>query len=241
MTKSFMPDNLRILNGSVLKIIAVVSMFIDHSALLLAPQIPLLTTALFSVGSKSITLYYVMRRIGRLAFPIFCFLITEGFKYTKSRKHYALRLLIFAFISEIPYNLMKCGRLFYTDSQNIFFTLFLGVVFLYIYEADYSEFLRLTLMVSLGAVTILLKPDYSLSGALLILLIYVLKDRPVVQTVLSYPLLSGGIFALAAFIPINMYNSERGFISSPVLKYGFYLFYPLHIVILVIIKLLLMN
>ena len=241
MQKSFMPDNLKILNGSVLKIIAVISMFIDHFALLLAPQIPLLTAELFSIGTKTITLYYIMRRIGRLAFPIFCFLVTVGFRHTKSRKHYALRLLIFAAISEIPYNLMKSGHLFYPGSQNVFFTLFLGVIFLYIYEADYSELLKLSLMILLGAATIILKPDYSLGGALIILLIYVLKEKPVVQMVLSYPLLLGGVFAVSAFIPINMYNGKRGFINSPVLKYCFYLFYPVHILALVIIKLILMN
>ena len=176
MQKSFMPDNLKILDGSVLKVIAVISMFIDHFALLLAPQIPLLATPLFSIGSKAITLYYIMRRIGRLAFPIFCFLITEGFTHTRNKKSYALRLLIFAAISEIPYNLMKSGHLFYISSQNIFFTLFLGVMFLYILETDCSELIKLVSMVLLGVITIILKPDYSLSGALLILLLYILKE-----------------------------------------------------------------
>ena len=182
-----------------------------------------------------------MRRIGRLAFPIFCFLVTVGFRHTKSRKHYALRLLIFAAISEIPYNLMKSGHLFYPGSQNIFFTLFLGVIFLYILETDCSELIKLISMVLLGVITIILKPDYSLGGALLILLLYILKEKPVVQMILSYPLLSGGVYAFAAFIPINMYNGKRGFINAPILKYCFYLFYPVHIIILVIIKLILMN
>ena len=241
MTKNYIPDNLKIFSSSVLKTIAVVTMLIDHFALLLAPQIPLLTASLFCVGSKTITLYYIMRRIGRLAFPIFCFLITEGFAHTKNRMHYALRLLLFAALSEVPYNLMKSGDFFYTGSQNIFFTLFLGVVFLYIYESGFSELLKLALTVTAGVFAVILKSDYGILGALLILLIYILKERPLAQTVLAYPLLSGNVFALAAFLPINMYNGNRGFIRSPILKYCFYLFYPVHIIVLVIVKIVLMK
>lgn len=239
MSKSFSFGTFKILSGSILKLIAVITMLIDHTALILSPQIPLMTAPLLSVGSNTITLYYIMRKIGRLAFPIFCFLIGEGFAHTRNQKRYAFRLFLFAFISEIPYNFMKGDNLFYIKSQNIFFTLFLGVLLLYIFENINREFLKGIAMLLICGLAVILKPDYGLSGTLLILLMHVLRHLPAVQAVLAYPFLSGGLFSLAAFIPINMYNKKRGFIHSTALKYLFYLFYPLHITVLLIIKLVL--
>ncbi len=236
MTNRLSFDKFKILSGSALKLIAIITMLIDHTALLLAPEIPLMTVPFFTVGSQAITLHYVMRKIGRLAFPIFCFLITEGFSHTRNQKRYAFSLLIFAIISEIPFNVMKSGLVFNIETQNIFFTLFLGVLMLYVLENVRSA--KAPLLLAIALVATFLKCDYGLFGVLLVLLIYVLKGRPAVQAILAYPLLSGGVAALAAFIPINMYNGERGFIKSKAMKYAFYVFYPLHITILVVIKLL---
>ena len=241
MTKGLSLERFKILSGSMLKLIAIITMFIDHTALLLSPQIPLMTVPFFTVGSHAITLHYVMREIGRLAFPIFCFLVTEGFSHTRSKKRYAFGLLLFAVISEIPFNVMKSGQVFNPNYQNIFFTLFLGVLMLYVIENVRTELVKAILLVTIGVVAVLLKCDYGLSGVLLIVLIYVLKGRPAIQAVLAYPLLSGGIAALTAFIPINMYNGERGFIKSKAMKYAFYVFYPLHMTILIAIKLILMH
>ena len=123
----------KILSGSTLKLIAVISMLIDHIALVLGPELEFLTASLLTVGGRDITCYYIMRRIGRLAFPIFCFLITEGFAHTRNPKRYALRLLIFALLSEVPYNLMVGQTLFYTARQNIYFTLLLGLLFVLVH------------------------------------------------------------------------------------------------------------
>lgn len=241
MTKKLKLDRLKILSGSMLKLIAVIAMFIDHAALLLAPQIPLMSVPFFTVGSQAVTIYFVMRKIGRLALPIFAFLICEGFLHTKNKRRYALNLLIFAVISEIPYNIMKCGRLFNINTQNIFFTLFLGVLALYIFETADGELLKAVLLLAVGIVSAGLKCEYGIFGVLLILMLYVLKEHPVAQGVLAYPFLSGKVAAWLAFIPINLYNGKRGFIKSGFLKYAFYAFYPLHILILVAIKLVLMN
>ena len=132
MTKGFSLEKFKILSGSALKLIAVITMLIDHTALLLAPEIPLMTTPFFTIGTQAITISYVMRKIGRLSFPIFCFLATEGFTHTKNKKRYILGLLVFAVISEIPFNVMKSGLVFTLKYQNIFFTLFLGVLMLYV-------------------------------------------------------------------------------------------------------------
>ncbi len=241
MTKGLTLDRFRILSSSMLKLIAVITMFIDHSALLLAPEISLMTEPFFTVGSQTVTLYYLMRKIGRISFPIFCFLITEGFSHTRSKKRYAFNLLLFAVISEIPFNIMKSGQVFNLKVQNVFFTLFSGVLMLYVFENARTELFKAVLLTAVALVAIFLKCDYGLPGVLLILLMYVLKKHPAVQAVLAYPLLSGGFFAWLAFIPINMYNGKRGFIKSGFSKYAFYAFYPLHILILVAIKLVLMK
>lgn len=237
MTNSRFPARFQIFSGSMLKLIAIISMFIDHSALLLNSELAFLSAPLFPALGNKITLYFIMRRIGRLAFPLFCFLISEGFLHTRNRKNYLLRLLVFAFISEIPFNLLVSGHIFRPTKQNVFFTLFFGALLIYILEHTKSEWMRAIGMVAVLYATILLKPDYGSAGAVLILLIYLFRTRPALQVAAAFPLLSGKITALAAFVPINLYNGQRGFIRSRALKYGFYLFYPLHILVLVAIKL----
>lgn len=232
-------ERFRILSGSVLKLIAVISMFIDHSAVLLGPELAFLSSPLLTVLGKEITLYFIMRKIGRLAFPIFCFLICEGFLHTRNQKRYLLRLFLFALISEVPFNLMLSGDLFLAIKQNIFFTLFLGALLIYISEHTTAEWKKAIVMLLVLYAAIVLKTDYGVGGTALILLIYLLRARPALQVAVAFPLLSGGIAALAAFVPINMYNGYRGFIKSSALKYSFYLFYPLHILVLVGIKLIL--
>lgn len=239
MTKALSLEKMRIFSGSTLKLLAIILMFIDHFAVVLGGVLPFLRVALFSFGGKSITIYFIMRKLGRLAFPIFCFLITEGFFHTRSKVKYALRLCIFAVISEIPFDLMVGGKLLYWGKQNIYFTLLFGVVLLYAYENIPNIIYKALCMAAVAAVSVVLKVDYSLRGVLLILLLYILREKPVEKTLLAYPLLSGGVPALAAFVPINMYNGQRGFIRSRILQYGFYVFYPLHITLLVLVKILL--
>ena len=234
--KTLFPARFQILSGSMLKVIAMLAMLIDHTAFILAPVLPFLTKGLFTLGNANITLYWIMRKIGRIAFPLFCFLITEGYTHTRSKLKYGINLLIFAIVSEIPYNLMY-GTFLTAQHQNVFFTLFLGFALIYIFDTISNAFEKLILMGLVAAISVLLRGDYGLNGALLILLIYLLRSHPASLIVLSYPLLSGGIAALAAFLPIQLYNGKRGFIKSPILKYSFYLFYPVHIAILVAIKL----
>ena len=234
-------DKFQVLSGSVLKLIAVISMFIDHSCLVFAPEFPFLTTPFLSIMGKKITIYYILRKIGRLAFPIYCFLIGEGFAHTRNQKNYILKLLLFAILSELPFNLMVSGRLFCLTQQNVFFTLFFGALSIYLFESTKGELKKAVLMLAVLTAALLMRIDYGLSGVVLILLIYILKKHRAAQAVAAFPLLSGGLAAFAAFIPINMYNGQRGFIKSSVLKHFFYLFYPLHILVLVLIKQLLNN
>lgn len=142
MTMETMPK--KGVTGTTLKIIAIVAMFIDHfAAIFLECYLNEMTLRYpEAVGNaaelmKHPGLMYgslimlVMRAIGRFGFPIFAFLLVEGFMHTRSVKKYALNLGIFALISELPFNLGFARSLFYIHYQNVFFTLLLGLLCLW--------------------------------------------------------------------------------------------------------------
>lgn len=123
------------LSANVLKIIAVITMFIDHfTVIFLMPALYGRGTGLFSSFSAEEiqTLYSVGRGIGRIAFPIFAFFVAEGLFYTKDRRRYLERLFLFALISEIPFDYSLFGMPFYSGASNVIFTLFLGGVAIYL-------------------------------------------------------------------------------------------------------------
>lgn len=231
MRQQFLPDKFKIISGSVLKVIAVVTMIIDHIGVHLINR----KIVLLQIGGHELTLYSAMRDIGRLAFPIFCFLLIEGFLHTRSRKRYGISLFIFALVSEIPWNLEHTGTFLY-EEQNVFFTLFLGYLGLctieYFKARPIVQFLSL---LGLAALSVVLKTDYSISGYCFIILLYVLREYEVLRT-FTAPILSNYRFVLFAFLPISMYNGKRGFIKGKFLKYAFYVIYPLHIFIIYLIK-----
>lgn len=129
------------ISGSTVKIVAVLTMLIDHTAAVV------LTRQIFASGyieaiiggqnsfqnwiAQNNSLYYantIMRSIGRLGFPIFCFLLVEGFQRSRDVRKYALRLGVFALISEIPFDLAITGKWWHLGYQNVYFTLFLGLL-----------------------------------------------------------------------------------------------------------------
>ena len=104
------------LSGSTLKLIAIVSMLIDHVAAAVIVRVLYAghwTEQLYQI-------YRVMRSVGRIAFPIFCFFLVEGFEHTRDRKKYALRLFLFALISEIPFDLAFSAEILEVQYQNVF-------------------------------------------------------------------------------------------------------------------------
>lgn len=125
------------ISGSTIKIIAVAAMLIDHAAAaVLARYLVGGINEAMAAGSTRTWLeenaalysvYNIMRAIGRLGFPIFCFLLVEGFQRTRSVKKYFLRLGIFALVSELPFNLAICGQWSNLGYQNVYFTLALGL------------------------------------------------------------------------------------------------------------------
>ncbi len=209
------------LNDFQLKCIAALSMLIDHIGMVLFPEVTLL------------------RMIGRLAFPIFCFLLVEGFYHTHNVQRYMIRLAVFAVISEIPFDLAMFGEVLEFSHQNVFFTLFIGLAMMYGLRMYTDTLVRCVIIALAMVFAALLSTDYSFLGILLILVYYLLRDNKTGALALGagWNLLSRtpvqycGIFAV---IPLAMYNGEKG----RSFKWAFYIFYPAHLLALYGIKLL---
>lgn len=215
------------ISGSTLKIIAIAAMLIDHIG------------AVF-LGTYEIP-YYICRLIGRIAFPIFCFLLIEGFLHTKSLPKYCFRLALFALISEIPFDLAFNGTPFVWDSQNVFFTLLIGLLVIsfmkYVNDklpnqTEIRLLLRAAALVCGMLATDFLKTDYSDIGVLCIVFLYLLYGKRTTAMAVACVLLCFlsrlEITAFTTVFLVKNYNGKRG-IS---LKYIFYIFYPLHLIIL---------
>lgn len=229
------PEIIRILTGSSLKFLALIAMFIDHIALVLLSQLPIALEPIITIGSHQITIYLICRMIGRIAFPIYAFLIVEGYSYTSDKKKYGRNLLIFAMISEIPWNLVHTGTCF-CSSQNVFFTLFLGYLGICTLEKYHNNYKKMAVcLLGLLASSIFLRSDYGCSGFGFILFLYITRQQKLIQMVVGSCILSSRWVAGLAFLPINMYNGKRGFIKGRV-KYIFYIAYPLHMLILFVIR-----
>lgn len=240
-------------SGTTLKIIALITMFIDHigAILLETGLLPKITSSVLSGHSTKylpsdytfwVNVDMVFRMIGRLSFPIFCFLLVEGFLHTKSAARYALRLGLFALISEIPFDFAVYNQMFADDMQNVFFTLLLGLLALMgmQYAAQLSEqyapklrFLSVLPLIICALLAGLLRTDYSAFGVLLIGALYLSRQNRMHQCIIGAIGTAWEITAPLAFLPIYFYNGERGKLKF---KYAFYLFYPLHLLLLGLIR-----
>lgn len=209
-------------------------MLIDHMAAFLPGGFMDMKETLFMIGNKAISLRMLMHYIGRTAFPLFAFLITEGFTHTHDRKKYGINLFIFALISEIPWNLAHTGDLFYAR-QNVFFTLllgYLGLCTLEYYKDDYKK--KIITLACLLGVSLVLRADYTCFGFGFIILLYLLDRR--MMAILGCCMLPSRWIGGLAFVPILMYNGERGFAKAKWIKYAFYIFYPLHLLVLYLVR-----
>ena len=221
------------LPGSVLKIIAIVTMLIDHTGASVVLKLARHMNTYHTVHAQQVTdLYYLMRRIGRFAFPIFCFLLVEGFLHTHDVKKYLSRMLVFALLSEIPYDWALNHPGF--THQNVYWTLLIGLLVLWCVSM-YEGAIPVQLAIMAGGMLLAsaMKTDYSYKGVFLIELLYVLKSTRIFQC------LCGGAFVLYenwptpfAFLPVLLYNGKRG----RQMKYFFYAFYPGHLIVLGVIN-----
>lgn len=209
------------MNVFTLKIIALISMMIDHYG---------------AIFHDNIDIY---RIIGRIAFPIYCFLLVEGYLHTKDVKKYAIRLLIFALISEIPFDLAFYGMLSFYH-QNVFFTLFIGLVTIHLLDNPNKYKYRKGLIYLFATIlSIIAGVDYSFMGLIYILAFYYTKDfnkakRFIIialilflTNLLSHPIQQ---FSLLALPILYIYNGELG-PKNKVLQILFYAAYPIHLII----------
>lgn len=218
------------LSSSSLKIIAIICMLCDHiSDSLLQPPT-------------------MLNMIGRIAFPIFAFQITEGYVHTKSLKKYFIRLIIFACISQIPFMLFLST---FTNpySLNVFFTLIFGLLGIYLYDKIPNKFLKIFPAIGLAIIAELLNTDYGAFGIAIIMIFYIFKNNKVLMGSLYFCACTIYFLPKLLFTPytyiyliflactvspllfILLYNGKQGL----KLKYLLYVFYPLHLLILYLI------
>lgn len=211
------------MSGTALKWIAVISMLIDHTAEVLMNHNAALTEPIWA------QIYVLMRGIGRIAFPIYAFLLVEGFLHTRDVKKYLTRMFLFAVVSEIPFDLAVFHTPFYWGYQNVFFTLFLGLLALAGIRWGTGLWKQaLALIMCVGAAQ-LINCDYGAFGVFFIVLLYMTRYEKKTQTVLGALSLVWELPGILAFLPIRLYNGTRGRCGN---KYFFYAFYPAHLLIL---------
>lgn len=215
--------NYKIFSSAALKYIAMLTMLIDHigaSGLIFK---------LFD-SSLSIRLYYIFRIIGRISFPIYLFLLVEGFVHTKDIKKYIIRLALFALISEIPFDMAFGVGMFDIHHQNVMWSLLVCVIMLYMMR-KYPDFS--IVFVGIGCfIAWICKFDYLYIGPLAVACMYLFRDRMIYKNISTAFIFSFEPPAIFSLIPINMYNGEKG----KSFKYLFYFFYPVHLLVLVLLK-----
>lgn len=210
------------MSSFILKMLAIIFMTIDHIGFIFFPKVN------------------ILRAIGRLAFPIFAFQIGIGFKNTKSKEKYILRMLIFTIISQMPFYLAFKYAI-EPNHLNIGATLTCGLLALYCLEKINNKTLKYLcsfLVVLIGA---LIPMDYGWLGITMIIVLYYFDIDKIFASIFflvavaSDCIIDNSLFSLPqaiALIPMLLYNGKKG----PNMKYLFYAFYPLHLLILFAIK-----
>lgn len=216
------------LSGSSLKWLAIGTMLIDHiGAFILEPLTGPSSSQIF------LTLALITRLIGRIAFPIFTFLLVEGFIHTNHLKKYVLQLGLFAILSEIPFDLAHSSVMFDFSYQNVFFTLLIGLVVITIFDHLKNHAYTRWLVPIFGMVlATFLQTDYAAIGILIIFVFYYYHDQKLERNILNGILFLLQATAVLALIPIQLYNGQRGKQN----KYFFYFFYPVHLLLLFFIR-----
>lgn len=226
----------KVLSGAWLKHIAMATMFLDH----------LDKTIVFEFlqrdpGCVPLQIFsFFCEIVGRFAFPIFCFLLIEGFFHTRSRGKYLGNLVLFAFVSEIPFDLCFNGVPFLWQSQNVFFTLALGLCLIWatneIKQRIKWWFIPGLFFFLLACIlSMLLSTDYEYFGIGGIAIWYLLRSYPFAASMIAFVPLWKTVWALPGFLLTNLYNGQRG----KQCKWLNYWFYPAHLLLLALLRYLL--
>lgn len=216
-----------------LKMIACISMLIDHTGSILFPRLRWL------------------RIVGRIAFPIFCWLLVEGAYHTKNPQKYALRLFIGMLLSEIPYDIaLKHG--FTWQHQSVMVTLLFGYIALELIRRADNDLKKLCIAFVFYYLANWAHTDYGGYGVLLIVMFSQVRGRLWIQGLLLLMIawlmksavipvfgfkIKIELFAVFAMIPIALYSGKK-VTANKMVQWSFYLFYPVHLLVLYLIKIL---
>lgn len=229
--KSSKLDKIRILSGAQLKYIAFLSMLIDHvNKALIYPNLN---------GGMLLHISDLFDILGRIAFPLFAFFIVEGYFKTRNRKKYLLNLLIFGVISEVPFDMFTSSTFFNPRFNNVMFSLALCLITIWIIDVLKTKmprilwyFISLIIVAVMCLVAMFLAVDYDYHAIIIVYLLYVLYNKPVLSVILGYLSIIKELWAFLGFGFILIYNGERGK-QSKILNYCFY---PVHLLILGLLR-----
>ena len=233
-----------------LKLIACATMLLDHIAV--AIVVSSVHSATGADRELLLQLYNALRTIGRLAFPIFCFLLVEGQVHTRNAKRYGQRLLIGAILAEIPFDLALFGRLT-SEHQNVMVTLLLGFVMLEMMGRNRNLLFRLLVIVPFAILAKWLHTDYGAKGIFIIAAFALTREMPFKHVLQFFALwfafspdhkmmlnwldtlsISRSEWAVLAVLPIALYDGRK-ITTSKAVQWAFYLFYPVHLLVLYLI------
>lgn len=247
------------ISQEMLKLLACITMLIDHIGYVLVypmyQQVSVVGGNAMACAKLLYAGYLLLRCIGRLAFPIFAFLLVEGFHHTRNKRKYALRLVIGALLAEIPFNLVVSGSPVWRYKQSIMITLLLGFLALLAMERCKKLAWKPVVLLPFAFLGWLLKVDYGWGGVLLIALFELSRytyNRSLVRfcgmlvlfhymptSMLRFGSFSIPMQALGALsmLFISAYDGRK-VTRSKAVQWGFYLFYPVHLLILYLISIM---
>jgi len=226
------------MSSFAVKLLAMLTMLADHIGAAFESELPS-------------SVYLLCRTVGRLAMPLFCFMIAEGLFHTRDARKYLMRLMMFALVSEVPFDRLFMGGWLEFSYQNVGFTLllgFLGILLFDSFAAQGRKTAALASILAVGVTAMLIRSDYTIYGVYYVFIFYYFRGKKWGRALalaagvllMSSHLLMGGedwrfavvsLAAATAAIPISLYNGERGR-DGPAMRMAFYAFYPAHLLIL---------
>ena len=230
-------SKIRVFSGAQLKYIAFLSMLVDHVNKAL--MYPLLTENGFLRYVSD-----VFDILGRVAFPLFMFFLVEGFFKTGNRFKYLLNLIVFGIISEIPFDLFQSAVLFQSNSNNVMFTLALALVMIWVIDelkVPKSYIIppvlwfpvSIIIVITVCLLSMIWGLDYEYHGILIAYFFYIFRNNPILSIIGGYLSIFKTPWALLGFGLTLTYNGKRGK-QNKILNY---LFYPVHLLILGLLRL----
>ncbi|MFR9296528.1 MAG: TraX family protein [Aedoeadaptatus pacaensis] len=229
------PKRWQVFNGAQLKYMAFLSMLLDHvNNALITPYL----------DGKGLLLHVsnLLSILGRVAFPLFMFFLVEGFFKTRSRKKYLINLLIFGILSEVPFDLFTSRELFNKNWNNMMFTLALSLATIWIVDeikgrlAKKSKALwygaSFVIVAAMCAVAMFFSLDYDYHAIIVAYLFYLFYEKPLYGAALGYLSIIKELYSVLGFAATLTYNGERG----KQYKWLNYAFYPVHLLILGLLR-----